>query len=102
MKKLIAVLFCLCVATQIFAGEIPTKALKGKVFDKNTHEALAGVKVSVDNSNQYVYTDLEGNFTLLVTGQEKPVLTLSALSYNEVKIPVTNSQSDITAELTEL
>jgi hypothetical protein len=102
MKKVsLFVMLCL-LSVCAFAGEIPTKAVRGKVYDKATHEVLAGVKVSVENSTQSVYTDLEGNFTLLISGQEKPVLTFSGVSYNDQKIALTSSFSDINIQLSEL
>lgn len=100
-KALASIVLCLF-AVSAFAGEIPTKVVKGRVYDKASHEALAGVKVSVENSTQAVYTDLEGNFTLLITNQEKPVLSFNTVSYQTEKISVNSSLSDISVNLSEL
>lgn len=102
MKKVsLFVVMCL-MAVCGFAGEIPTKAIKGRVYDKSTNEALAGVKVSLENSTQSVYTDFEGNFTFLVSGQEKATLKFSSLGYSEEKITITSSFADIKVQLPEL
>lgn len=102
MKLIISTLLFLFISVSTFAGEIPTKAIRGKVYDRNTNEALAGVKVTLDNSDQSVYTDLEGNFIILVKSQEKPVLNFDAISYETQKITVTNSLSEVSVNLEEL
>lgn len=100
-KALASIVFCL-LTISAFAGEIPSKVVKGRVYDKTSHEALAGVKVSVENSTQAVYTDFEGNFTLLITNQEKPVLSFSTVSYQTEKMDVNSSFSDVSINLSEL
>lgn len=102
MRKAFAFVVLCLLAVSAFAGEIPSKVVKGRVYDKTSHEALAGVKVSVENSNQAVYTDLDGNFTLLITNQEKPVLSFSSVSYQTEKVPVNGSFSEVNINLSEL
>lgn len=41
---------------------VANKNLSGKVVDKINGEALAGVKVQIDGTDQVVYTDFDGNF----------------------------------------
>ena len=102
MKALvISVLFTL-ISWGAIAGENPTKAISGKVYDKVTHEVLAGVKVSLENSTQSVYTDLNGHFTLLVNLQEPAVIKFSGIGYSDEKTTVTSSQSDVSIQLSEL
>lgn len=102
MRKVLASIALCLFAACAYAGEIPAKVVKGRVYDKTSHEALAGVKVSLENSTQAVYTDLEGNFTLLITNQEKPVLSFATVSYQTEKIAVTGSFSEVSVNLAEL
>lgn len=39
-------------------------AVSGKVIDNETGESLAGVVVSIENTDIQVYTDLDGNFEI--------------------------------------
>jgi len=40
-----------------------TTAINGTVVDQITGEALTGVKVTIEGTNQVVYTDFDGNFS---------------------------------------
>lgn len=67
------------------AGEkMITTSVKGSVTDKISGEALTGVAVKVNSSNEIVYTDFEGNFEIdnLNTGQYE--LSISYISYKNV------------------
>ncbi len=37
--------------------------LNGSVIDQTTHEALVGVKVELEGTNQVTYTDFDGNYS---------------------------------------
>lgn len=74
MKKLAIIIVSLLVFTTTFAtnhndesgkskSAVMTTSISGKVLDKITGEALAGVKVSVAGTGKAVYTDFDGNFT---------------------------------------
>ena len=102
MKAIAAFLLLRLASLDLLAGENPTKAVSGKVFDKNTHEALAGVKVYVENSTQAVYTDLNGQFTILVNNQAPVVLTFSSMGYADEKTSVNASFSAVNILLSEL
>jgi hypothetical protein len=102
MKAIFASLILSLLSLNLLAGENPTKAVSGKVFDKNTHEALAGVKVYVENSTQAVYTDLNGQFTILVNNQAPVVLTFSSMGYADEKTNVNTSLSGVSIQLSEL
>ena len=41
-----------------------TKAIQGKVIDKITGEALAGVAIKLQGTNSIAFTDFEGNFSI--------------------------------------
>ncbi len=50
---------------------IATTMIQGTVVDQITGEALTGVKVLIEETNQIVYTDFDGNFAFnsLTTGE---------------------------------
>ncbi|MBS1636056.1 MAG: carboxypeptidase-like regulatory domain-containing protein [Bacteroidetes bacterium] len=102
MKTLVLSVLFTWISWGAIAGENPTKAVSGKVYDKNTHEVLAGVKVTLENSNQSVYTDLNGQFTLLVNSQEPATLKFSGVGYSDEKTTVTGSLSEVNIQLSEL
>jgi hypothetical protein len=73
MKKIFltsAITFCFAI---IFASNdnetgavspIAYQKIEGKIIDHATNEALAGVALKLQNSNEKVYTDLDGNFVI--------------------------------------
>jgi hypothetical protein len=95
MKKIVILVaaITLGMGNQLFAGKDDKAAkspdanatVSGIVVDKTTGEALPGVLVTVGNTEQKVYTDLEGKFEIanLVPGSYD--LTVSYISYLEVE-----------------
>ena len=75
MKKLAILFISMLVFSVSFANEpntentksesaVMTTSVYGKVLDKITGEALAGVKISIDGTEKSVYTDFDGNFEI--------------------------------------
>lgn len=62
------------------------KVLCGKVIDKTTGEALAGVKVEVKGTGTYCYTDLNGGFVLSVSTDVKQEVEANIVGYEQVKL----------------
>lgn len=60
-----------------------TTSVSGKVLDKITGEALAGVKVSVHGYDKSTYTDFEGNFEIDGVRPGNVELNTSYISYKE-------------------
>jgi predicted nicotinamide N-methyase len=90
MKKIIAIALigvALVMGTNVFAtGDMPANAaakssVTGKVVDIKTGEALVGVAVAVEGTDQKVYTDLDGNFTINNIDPGHYNLVLSLISY---------------------
>jgi len=106
MKK-IAILFLSLVvlSTTLFAGNdetgpaksaVMTTSLSGKVLDKVTGEALAGVKVSVQGTEKSVYTDFDGNFEIngIVPGNVELCTNYISYKSNVEKINVDLNKSN--------
>ena len=90
MKKLIAIAIvgiALLIGNQVSAtGDMPANAsakssISGKVVDIKTGESLVGVAVEVEGTEQKVYTDLDGNFTINNIDPGHYNLVLSLISY---------------------
>lgn len=54
-------------------------SLKGKIYDR--HDNLAGVKVTIDNSETVVYTDFDGNFTINNVSLGVHSIQISSVAY---------------------
>lgn len=65
-----------------------TFSVSGKVLDISTGEALAGVKVFVEEIKSHAYSDFDGNFEIsgLTAGQY--TLTASFISYENAMVNV--------------
>jgi protocatechuate 3,4-dioxygenase beta subunit len=85
------------------AEAVRTVSLSGKVLDMITGEALAGVKVTVDETEDISYTDFDGNFTFdaLIPGTYQ--LSTSLISYKSAdhKFDVKN-QGEIEVKLEQI
>ena len=76
-------------------GETVKKvSIQGKVTDKNTGEALAGVLVYIKEINRSTYTDLEGRFSIPEVTPGTWNISLSYISYDETCIPVSVSATE--------
>ncbi len=75
-----------------------TFSYAGKVIDQNTGEALAGVKILVEDTQQTFYSDLDGNF--LISGLRSGIYEVKAtfISYEEKEI-VLNTASGKSNEM---
>lgn len=97
MKNLVLVFAMMISASVLFAGNPSKKTdlikttITGKVVDFKSQEALSGVTVQIEGSNEKLYTDFDGNFSLEVIGDENPTLYFSYISYDdqimEVNLP---------------
>ncbi|MBW6459539.1 MAG: carboxypeptidase-like regulatory domain-containing protein [Bacteroidales bacterium] len=60
--------------------------LQGKVTDFLTDEELAGVTVQIEGTSIKAYTDIEGNFRIEGVEPGNYNLTVSYISYKEMKL----------------
>jgi len=78
--------------------------IQGNVTDINSGEALAGVKIEIEGTKEVVYTDFEGNFSIVKLKAGNYDLNVSYISYNEVAfedIKLENSQVSLKLKLTK-
>jgi hypothetical protein len=71
-----------------------TRLVSGKVIDKQSGEALAGVKIAVVGTDTYCYTDMEGNYMLPVTIKQVTEISVDLVGY----APLVIKSSDIGME----
>ncbi len=115
MKRLIIVLAFVLGANLMFANndnENNTKTnnqatpastmLTGKIIDQATGEALTGVKVEIEGTNQVVYTDFDGNFSFnsIATGEYN--INVDYISYKANSLQKVNLKSDANSIQIEL
>lgn len=62
------------------------RVLCGKVIDKTTGEALAGVKVEVKGTGTYCYTDLNGAYVLSVSADSKQEVEANVVGYEQINL----------------
>jgi hypothetical protein len=76
-------------------SESETTQINGRVIDHLTGENLAGVKISIENSDIVAYTDLDGNFSISVPSAfSDSSLEISYISYETTKIRVNIEQEN--------
>jgi len=109
MKKILSILIVSMLAVNVMATNEDVKkesaeatsnmvsSINGKVVDKTTGEALAGVAIKLDEKT-VVYTDFEGNFTINLT-QPKAKLCVSLISYAPTEVEVKKSSKEVKIEL---
>ncbi len=71
-----------------------TTAVKGQVTDAKTGEALAGVLIKIDGSDQTVYTDFDGNFTLNNISKEEHKISAELVSYKKCEGRKLNTKNE--------
>ena len=71
-------------------------SLSGVVFDKDSNEKLAGVMIQMTSTDQKIYSDSKGEFTL--TGIEPGTykVKINCISYKdkEVSVKITKSENE--------
>jgi len=68
--------------------------ISGKVVDHLTGENLAGVKIQFEDSSIVAYTDLDGNYTLILPSNiESGAVKISYISYETAVVDIKNLQN---------
>jgi hypothetical protein len=109
MKTLMTLIFVLTVlaaSANSFAGVNPdgnkdgksnsTAMYSGKIVDSFSKEALAGVKISIENTDITVYSDFDGNFEIaLPENTDLSKVKVSYISYEEKTINLSSASEEI-------
>ncbi|TVQ09197.1 MAG: carboxypeptidase-like regulatory domain-containing protein [Bacteroidetes bacterium] len=91
---LMAFTFTFAMGPKEIAKDIQTVSLSGQVMDMLTGEALAGVKIMVEETNEISYTDFDGKFTFegLLPGGYKISTNLISYKSSDLKIDTEKTQ----------
>lgn len=57
--------------------------IEGLVLSSANQEPIQGIKVSIDNTQQYIYSDEDGKFNLLTEKDSQYVVHFRDLDYKE-------------------
>ena len=100
-------IFFLFTLTQVsFAGNADkvksnTKVIAGKVTD-NSGESISGAKITVTETGETYFADLDGNFKLSVKTDKEYSLTVNTIGYQPVVVKSTNLTAFSDISLKEL
>jgi len=95
-KHLFTLFLIIIFSPLVFAGnnnkrhhEITNSAvITGCITDKNTSEKLAGVTIRIEDNDEKVYSDPEGNFSFEGLQEGPCILLLSCISYQDKKVSI--------------
>jgi hypothetical protein len=111
MKKVIFAILVVLAGTSAFAEKADSKvetknetamqSLSGNVIDKKSGEALVGVEVKVEGSDQKAYTDFDGHFVLdkVKTGECKLVANYISYDKSEKTFELSSNANQVKIEL---
>jgi hypothetical protein len=111
MKKVIFALLVAIATTSAFAEKAETKtdskaeaailSLSGNIIDEVSGEALVGVEVKVDGSDQKTYTDFDGHFVIdnLKAGNCKLVASYTSYNKTEKTFQMNSKNNQVKIEL---
>lgn len=116
MKAIAALIIAISISTVVFAGNekvdksekaekqtvVISKIIAGKVVDSTSGEALVGVAVTLDGSQEVTYTDFEGNFQFANAKAINANLIVSLISYEKVSIQATAGVENLKISLKQL
>lgn len=111
IKKVILTTMVAALAISVFAEKTDSKretktesavlTLSGNVIDEVSGEALVGVEVKVEGSDQKTYTDFDGHFVIdnLKAGDCKLVASYTSYNKNEKSFKVNSKTNQVKIEL---
>ena len=78
---------------------VATTTISGQVIDKTTGEALAGVKIELEDT--IIYTDLDGNFEIsnIVPGNHKINTSLISYTSSSMELDCKKNTQDLKIKL---
>lgn len=89
MKKLVFLIsFIFSLTVGLIANNDPNgvKLVSGTIIDKQTGEALTGVKVQVKGTDTYCYSDMDGRFFLSVNTNNASEITIDMVGYEQTTL----------------
>jgi len=84
VKNLLFIAICLIGLTagaKDRPGKDKLKVISGQIIDAQSKEGLAGVKVFIEGTQTFTFTDFDGNFSFPAVGDEKVTISTDYVSY---------------------
>jgi hypothetical protein len=93
LKKTLYIFFLVVLGLSVFAGNSDkeksnTKIIAGKITDNNG-ESLSGARITVDETGEVVFADLDGNFKLTVKTDKEYSISVSTIGYRPLTLKST-------------
>jgi len=96
-KALLSLLTCFVFSISMMAhNNEPSngKLISGKVIDKQTGEALVGVKIQLNGTDTFCYTDMNGNYLLSLPAKTEVEITVDMAGYAPLYLKSTETGLD--------
>lgn len=93
MKHILCIFFIFVLQSAIVAGnndkiKAPVKSVSGKITTVSGEE-IAGVKITIKETNQTFFADLDGNFKFELRADKPCSITLESMGYAPLEIKST-------------
>ncbi|MEK6476527.1 SusC/RagA family TonB-linked outer membrane protein [Catalinimonas sp. 4WD22] len=93
MRKSLLFFICFLLLLSVFDAQAQTRTIRGKVISGDDDSALPGVNVLVQGTSTGTVTDVEGNYSINVSG-DNPTLVFTSVGFESVTEEV-NGRSTI-------
>src|SRR5690349_5415065 len=85
--------------TLLFSQNLFSQALTGTITDAKTGEAMVGATVVIKGTTTGTSADIDGKFSLPVTGQLPFTIVISIVGYQSLETQVTSLDKPLTLRL---
>ena len=97
MKRLVLYILCLIVTVSAAAQDV----LQGRVIDVRTQEPVIGAAIQIRGTHNNTVSDIDGNFSLKISGEEPYTLDVTFVGYLAQEIEVYDTSEPIEILLRE-
>ncbi len=97
MKRLVLYILCLIATVSAAAQDV----LQGRVFDARTQEPVIGAAIQIRGTHNNTVSDIDGNFSLKITGEEPYTLDVTFVGYLAQEIEVYDTSEPVEILLRE-
>ena len=97
MKRLVLYILCLIVTVSAAAQDV----LQGRVIDARTQEPVIGAAIQIRGTHNNTVSDIDGNFSLKISGEEPYTLDVTFVGYLAQEIEVYDTSEPIEILLRE-
>lgn len=97
MKRLVLYILCLIATVSAAAQDV----LQGRVIDARTQEPVIGAAIQIRGTHNNTVSDIDGNFSLKITGEEPYTLDVTFVGYLAQEIEVYDTSEPVEILLRE-